>query len=172
MIRGSLDMANSRENTPDQYCDFFDSMPAQLPRLDTGRRMAARSMHLRPLEAAATLPSTRRLNDGLVAALICAVPTPRPNAALLNEPSQAPGTKFGTYSTGHCRDCTGPTLQYLRMYAVAAACCHESIRVDCSRLWSNVKCRSHERVLYSRTILDSGLVFANLIPSMSNGLRS
>lgn len=34
-----------------------------------------------------------------VAAFICTVPTPRPNAALCNGPSQSSGTKFGTYGS-------------------------------------------------------------------------
>lgn len=40
-------------------------------------------MHSWPLEAAPNLPPTRRLVDRLAAAIICAVPTPRPKVYAL-----------------------------------------------------------------------------------------
>jgi hypothetical protein len=90
--------------------------------------MAARSMHLRPLEAAATLPSTRRFNDGLLQPSSVLL-TSRPNAALRNGPSQSCGTKFGTY--GGNAEIAQDQLSNTYAFAVAAACCHESIGADC-----------------------------------------
>jgi len=65
-----------------------------------------------------------------VAALICTVLTPRPNAALRNGPSQSSGTKFGTY--GGNAEIAQDQLSNTCVSAVAAACCHESIGADCS----------------------------------------